>query len=381
MLGLNRLTSDLQRAGFMSSPNVQIDPATCGNAAFIATWPVGMREIASVAIIQGGSTLAHLGQLNQSVVGNDLNPDSIVVAGNLSTTEQFLFKTIQCGAGGCAVYIDELSGAVQRTLLREAGGGDSLLEIFAPGRVLRLLISGDNKYMYGVINHTDVIGSPVSSIVVHLETTPALPQKTSYGCGLPDATGDGGQGGIANPISRVRYDLRSLAGHASYGPLVAPINDAVTGDNGRTELVRVELDTLDAEIPSTLELIAEYAVDLKFGITRQTPDPIVSRNNPTITRFPITSPDNTSVYTIAATNTNVGAEPQHIVAIQVRLSTRTRAPDREVGYPPGLDGRRQRFRLFGAATNPVPLGSPPLFARMRTLYADVALPNLKGVTW
>jgi prepilin-type N-terminal cleavage/methylation domain-containing protein len=382
-LGLNRISADLQRAGFLSSPNVLRDPLVCGAPL---TWPDGMRRLAGVSIRRRGSENLHPGQLGQSIA-NGFRPDALTVGGSFNTTEQFYFNSINCTAGGCAVNIDPYGGAVQRTLLRAAGGGDTLGEIFRAGRYLRLKLLGQNKYIYGVIQSVNINGSPVNSIVVNMENNPPLPRLVDVGdCGVRD--GFSGEGGFANPVSRVRYDIRSLTGHAAYGPLVGPVSPEMTGDNGRTELVRVELDALDNEDSSTLELISEYTVDLKFGLSAATESVTPNVTNPSIQRFPITAPtENASVYTLAGDITDLGSSPQRIRSVQVRLSTRTRAPDRDVGFAAGTDGRKLRFLIPGIVssvvtdTDPVPPNSPPVYARMRTLYADIALPNQAGVSW
>jgi hypothetical protein len=64
------------------------------------------------------------------------------------------------------------------------------------------------------------------------------------------------------------------------------------------------------------------------------------------------------------------ANPQRVRAVQVRLSVRSRAPDRDSDITPPTDGRRSRF-LVGSTL------SPP-YARVRTNYANVALPNQGG---
>jgi prepilin-type N-terminal cleavage/methylation domain-containing protein len=381
-LGLNRISADLQRAGLHSSPNVLKDPFLCGKDASVATWPNGMRRLAGIQITRNPDLPA----LRQSNV-NNFFPDSLVIGGSMNTTEQFYFSAISCGPGGCELTIDPTKGAVDRTVARQKGGGESLNDIFRPGRLLRLQMMGQLGSMYSIVQSITVDGDPPTSIVLRLETIPNLPTLlgSGFGCGLPAGFGDG----YVNPVSRVRYDIRSLAGDPSYGPLVAPITPELTGDNLRTELVRVELDAEDHEIPTTLELVAEYAVDLKFGITRAiedpSPDPRVT--NPTLVRHRILDPVDPNVYSFANANEALGSAPERIRAVQVRLSTRTRAPDRDVGLPEGPDRRKLRFLIpdiipsVQALGDPVPAGAPPVYARMRTLYAEVSLPNQARIRW
>src|SRR4051794_23668307 len=51
-LGLNRISTDLQRAALFSSGNVLKDPTVCGGLAFVATGPLGMRRLAGIQITE-----------------------------------------------------------------------------------------------------------------------------------------------------------------------------------------------------------------------------------------------------------------------------------------------------------------------------------------
>ncbi|WP_437929963.1 prepilin-type N-terminal cleavage/methylation domain-containing protein [Sorangium sp. So ce291] len=366
-IGLNRLAADLQRAAYLSSPNIQTDDSQrCGGAPVT---PSGLRHLAGIAIQRQGSVFLHPSELGQSIV-NGLWPDALVIGGSLNTTEVFASRVVN-DSGTWYVHLLD-SAAMRRTNDRALGGGMSLDDIFLEGRILR--ISRPNqKHIYAVIDRLE------PGNIVYLKSPPGVTTLAAVpDCGLPLTGGNA----WVSVISRVRYDIRSLVGKpTSYAPLVAPITPELTGDNGRTELVRVELDDQDQEIPETLEVIAEYAVDLKFGISAVQADPVLQKSNPQITRYPIAATDNANVYTIAAANDQPGARPQDVRSVQIRLSTRTRAPDRDVGFPVGPDGRRLRFLIPGIVagvntlTDTVPNGAPPVFARMRTLYADVALPN------
>lgn len=367
-IGLNRLTADLQRAAYLSTGNIQVmdDPQRCG-APPVA--PLGLRLLSGIAIQRQGSVFLHPSELGQSIV-NGMWPDAIVIGGSLNSTEVFEARVVNDAGTWFVRLLD--SAALRRTNERALGGGEGLGDIFQEGRFLR--ISRPNqRHIYAVIDHME------PGNLVYLKSPPGVPTRDDVpDCGLPLT----GAHAWVSVISRVRYDIRSLVGKTtSYRSLVAPISPALTGDNGRTELVRVELDDEDQEKPETLELIAEYAVDLKFGISALQADKAQQRTTPQITRYPIAATDNASVYTIAAANDQPSARPEDVRSVQIRLSTRTRAPDRDVGFPVGPDGRRLRFLIPGIVSgvntpaDVVPAGAPPVFARMRTLYADVALPN------
>ncbi|WP_437489240.1 prepilin-type N-terminal cleavage/methylation domain-containing protein [Sorangium sp. So ce1014] len=382
-IGLNRLAADLQRAAYLSTPNIRVDPEVCR----VPATPLGLTRLAGISILRQGSTVLNPTDLGQSVA-NDMWPDSIIIGGSLSSTELFEFRNISDATGNLIVELNPNSAAVQRTLARANGSGQGLLQIFAPNRILRVMVRGQTQFQYGVIESANVQGNPPTLIAITLKLDPGLPRLEGLArCGVTPG-GNTGDGGWVNVVNRVRYEIRSLVGQATpYAPLVTPIAPEQTGDNGRTELVRVELDDEDEPILETLELIAEYAVDLKFGISTAVEGGVPGVTNPAIQRFPITATDNATVYGIAAENSQLGALPQRVRSVQVRLSTRTRAPDRDVDLPGGPDGRRRRFLIPGIVagvenlSSPVPAGAPPVFARMRTLYADIALPNQAYVPW
>lgn len=368
MLGMNRLTTDLQRAAFLSSPNVKADTRICGDKA----WPEGMKRLAGITIRKNGSYAAHAADLVQSEA-NGLRPDSVIIGGAFGTNELFDVQGFRDNGGmGWTVSLQGDSFAMGRTIERAAEGGPDFPTIFRAGRLLRIATPHNSKpYVYGAISGIQQLGP--RKIDVRLEPIPALPALDVYKCGVSAGTANS----YANPVSRVLYEIRSLKGHPQYGPLVASISPEVTGDDGRTELVRVELDAYNNEMPDTLELIAEYAVDLKFGISTAVLD---GAGQPVVQRYAIDDP---ALYPIAEDIFDNGGDPELIRSVQVRLSTRTRAPDRDVGleFTAGGQPRRLRFLIPGvvpgvnALTDTIPAGAPPVFARMRTLHAEVALPN------
>lgn len=359
-LGMNRLTADLQRAGFLASRAHQpgTDPTLCEDGVVL---PASIRSWRSVTISVDGSLAAHNADLAQGAQPeNGLSPDSIVIGGSLATTERFTIKEMPSPGGVNQVKLrtedDEAMGRLRAIAAKNTADPfalQSLLRsIFASGRFLRVL-DDTGKAMYAVINGVTVNGvAPQEDVTVTLEPAPRFPDRNQgASCGIL-AFG----GYLASVVYRVKYDIRSLQGDATYGKIVAfdPAIVAVTGENSRTELVRVELDANDNEIPGTTELVAELAVDLKFGVTTST-----QGFNPALNSLP---------FGVAA----VGTTPSELIrAVQVRLATRTRVPDRDVSLSAGA----QPYRF---AVAPKPL--TPRFARIRSLYTNVSLPNHAGFT-
>lgn len=365
-LGINRITQDLARASFLSSPNARRDPMVCSDA----TWntAAGLNSLAGVQITQG--------VVNASSQGgqNGLNPDRLILGGSFAGSEVF---TVQCilnaGAGPTLQLQDpKYDNAMARLIESLPSIADlpaRLNDIFGAGRYVQIFDPATGYRSYAVL------ASPAVTVTgaiatVQLSSTPGLPTKPGSTCGLV-APPHCGAGLMVSVVSRVQYDVMSLQGVASsvYAGLVtAPAGvAAVTGDAGRTELTRVELDPMGVPREATRELVAEYAVDLRFGITVATR--IQNDNyNPSVQTYGIGDPN---IYVIAGdVNAATTATPQLIRSVQVRLAARSRAPDRTTDLPTGVDGRRLHF-LVGTSF-------VPSYARVRTAYANVALPNQGG---
>src|SRR5216684_313969 len=101
-------------------------------------------------------------------------------------------------------------------------------------------------------------------MMITLRALPTIPFKRGGGtCGVEGF----GVGMQANVVNWIRYEIRDLkkapVGYASLFTKSA----GAPGEDTRFELVRVELDADGNEMENTLELVAEYAVDLKFALT------------------------------------------------------------------------------------------------------------------
>lgn len=364
MLGMERLLADLDRAAYESTPNLSTSSRKCPRVTgSLPGVPAGLAQLAGVTIEEGGSSKVPGNPLTQSNA-NGMSPDRITIGGSFDTTEVFSVSGITAGgAGGWTVSLQKQS----HEMLRALAAGQDLAEIFRPGRILRLVDPASRTELYGVI-----AGFDPGAASIQVGASPLMPSNSAQRtCGIPGF----GVGMTANAISRVRYDIRSLTGHARYGTLVAPISASLSGDDGRTELVRVELDEDDNELPDTLELIAEYAVDLKFGISFTTvgaplPDGAATcSSDPTGSYHHCPIPMSPDIYASVAGPITGGARPDLIRSVRIRLATRARAPDRDTDLGAGTDGRKYRFRID------LPGVPAPAFARMRTIYAEKHLRN------
>jgi len=348
------------------------------------TWPAGLGLLSGINIAQGTQPTPQ-----SAAQTPPMTPDQIIIGGSMDTTEAWQVQSITAGASGAPVVTFRQANtepATLRALATMNAATETLQSKVAPifypttspasitsGRFAHLYLPDSNTHWYGEIGTFSV--NPVNSTIsVQLLQPPTIPTQPNSPCGV--VMGATGNGWLFSVVSRVKYDIRSLS-QANYAgsplaALVTPVSPQVTGDGlpgtiGRTELVRTELAADNTEIATSTELVAEYAVDMRFGITVSTK---VNTTNysPTVTTYPF---GDASVYTIANDIAH-GGTPELIRAVQVRLSTRSRAPDRDTALPTGPDGRSLRFLI-----DPTGAIQPP-YARMRTVYANVALPNQGG---
>lgn len=355
--GLSRLGVDLEHAGRNSTKNPRTDTRICSLG--LATWPIGMQRLQPVHI----ELLADLPQNT----GNDLRNERITIAGDMDSGDNWVMNSTLPGSTGTTIILQPQSRSVRRlSALNQYGDiTPRLNEIFKAGRILH--IEGPTSDYYGRIKGFTATGGPmIDSISVALETTPQVPMQPQSL--LPCAIKGFGSGFPVHVLSRVRYEIKSVVNDNAFSDYVQPTNP-VTGDDIRTELIRTELTPDDAVMAGSTELITEYAVAMRFGLTALG---ITSQPDaPVLERFPITDPTpNANVFVVAGPADVINNRPEAIRSIQVRLSVRSRAPDRPTALP-GQAGKPYRFFISTAK-------SSDKWARMRNLEREFSLINTKG---
>ncbi|MEZ4224147.1 MAG: prepilin-type N-terminal cleavage/methylation domain-containing protein [Polyangiaceae bacterium] len=369
LVGFERLRVDLARAGFLGTPNVRQDPRLCGDPVTDPTWPQELKRMASVRIDLGASPA------NNTLAANGLSPDRVVLSGSYSSVDQFPIWNVQNTGANFVVFLQANIGPLARLGYAASLDQAALLnQIFMAGRGLRIQdVSGELQY--GTIQ--SVVAGAVPQVILSQNPTLRFRQVAGNTCGLKGNV----TGAVANVINFVQYDLRNLNSSSNFGaanPAYAPLyGDSVSADYDadRTDLVRVELDTSGTPLAGTEELVAEYAVDFKVGVTAITG--LLNGTDPTLSSF---APGNAQITNWAGditVNANANQGPHRLRALRARLSVRSREADREAaiigasGTPiaPGL----YRIGLGNAG------GAP--FARVRTLQADITLHNQMGLLW
>ena len=386
---VDRLRSDLQRASFMSTGNVVVDPqvARAPGAAGNANMPAamyGLRRLAGIRLIAGGSAAA---TPLSSTVENGLNPDAIELAGNFTSTEQLVATSVVSGqsiCGGQRIYLDvQSSPAMWRLLgISEAGTSASyattLKLAFQP---IAGITSGDSgttdngqfivrvgddtgHFQYVATCKVPSAGWGSTIPQPYIDIDPNTPIMTAAQLGTNGGISGTGAGRITvNPVQIVRWQLG--------GAVVNP-----TADPTKYDLTRQYID-VNGVAAGPAELVAEYAIDLKFAFSV---DPSTDITGGAASQTVYAFDDATNATWAADVSDPVGKVqnpgPQRIRSVRVRLASRAAMADRS---QPLDAGANYTFRYCvataadGGSTACTP-GSTG-WARARTIVTEVALTN------
>lgn len=401
---IDRLRSDLQRASFMSTANLLGDPQVAHNMgnASNANMPATMtalRGLQGIRLRSGGSAAtAPLSATAQ----NGLNPDSIDLAGNFTTVEQFPIQSIDtatnpCGGQRLILDIDS-SPAMWRLLgMSEAGAStgtyDKALQLaFQPifgvtgadggaanGQFMVRVGDATGYYQYlATCKDSQAAGWSSGKAYIDLDSsTPLLSNAQLGGSGAARGGITGNcMGGTCtvNPVQIVRWQI----GAAVVNP---------TSDGAKYDLTRQYLDVRGQPV-GPAELIAEYAVDMKFAFTvdsNSNGDTTGNAAKQTVFGFESTANPNSASYGADITTPAGKSQfpgPQRIRSVRVRLATRAAVADRSQGMDAGANYTFRYCAALGAdggsatCTN----GSTG-WARARTIVTEVSLPNQARLYW
>jgi hypothetical protein len=368
-LASERLRADIQRAGYMGSANTFTDPyIERGNQAtgtfYSGTHP-GIEKMLGIYLVNGGSV--DVTYTNGSDVAsysgfNQLNPDTLTLSGNLTTSDQYLgnYMAGQGSCGGPRFQFSNDDPAVARLLqqgvvdafrpARDAAGtpvGTFMARIYDPSR---------NRYSIAPVCATSAAGVTPGWIDIAGDPFPAVQPGitlTSW---------------VANPVQTVRWRIRRPPNDVNMDP--------PRFANGRFELVR---EWLDATIDPTSknlsvgmpEVVAEYAVDLKIAFSGETD---ISTHATASNDFDKAAGN--ELWTSPAARIvaiPAGVAPQRIRSVRFRLATRASLPDRDLNIAPvfgtGANASNYIYRYCFDATCTTNL------ARVRTFVGEVALVN------
>jgi prepilin-type N-terminal cleavage/methylation domain-containing protein len=371
---VERLRADLQRAAYMSSGNYQKDPLLAiapGTARPNAGQFISIFRLAGMRLYsQGSSALTPLS------ASNNLTPDMIDLAGNFTTTDDYVVRFMAPGGtcGGTRLTLATDSPAMWR-ILAQTNPDATLEAAFQPvsGSPFMVRITDDTghyQYIPTCVGQTaGVTGTGIAATAFVDLNTATMPILTAQSTGTNGGVTGLGVGRLrVNPVQTVRWQLRPIdnanTGDRPYLPLASLSND-------KYELFRSFIDVTGTATQQN-ELVAEYAVDLKFGFSADLSQPGVA--NRTLTVYGITNPQNQNL--ADDVSTNALTQPQRIRSVHFRLSTRSAVADRSEPYlvPPANPQQVDyptRYCILQACT-PGQTG----WARVRSITSEVSTPNL-----
>jgi hypothetical protein len=364
--GFERLSSDIARAGHLTTPNITSDPRVCNRPA--ANWPAMLQKLRAI-LIEEDTLLTDSTEIGDA----SIKPEGVVIAGALNMPEVFTTASVvENGAGGWEVSINTATPAAARAGLSPdntaTASNLAVLQstFIAPGnngRIVRLRKKGMDQYGT-VANVAASPGTEIALALVNLTPTPALirPANAAELCGIADL----GKDMDFNVVDLVRYSIRSMTADANYAALYKASGlgtgggaSALPYEAKRAELVRVELTPAGTEIEATREIVGEYAVDLQFNAWRAT-----NATNP-------------ALLAVGESVNDTYASTHLIRGLNVRFSVRSREADRERGITLGTGGTTNNLYRMPLAGP----GGTQVFARVRTFQSNIALRNLENSNW
>ena len=376
-----RLRYDLSRVSFMSTGNIRLasmdppDPQppfgqrvahAVGNGGNATPRYPGTANLQGLRIRVGGSRdgsnpPAGAEGPNNLSTNNGLNPDDIFITGNLTTTDAYQGHWRGNGAcGGPAIILDSRADPAVRRLMNTGNPLAAVQNAFQPVAardfLARLVDMRNCEHFVPVC----AVATPDAFTAV-ISLRPAgdgiallPPTNQSSGAGAEGCGGTETEQFSISPVHKVRW-------------YIGPNTQAVLNPDPV-----LDADGASLPAPGAPEIVAEYAVDLKFGIVVENPL-LAPPNN--IQVFDLDSdPGGGSIdlWTQPVSGTIVnGPGPQRVRSVRFRIATRAAIPDRTANLivPPGAP-YLSRYCLENSAP-----ASCTRFARVRTIVSEVALLN------
>lgn len=373
--GAERLRQDISRVAFMSTPNI----ATDNTIAHVVGGPnsryTSFDALQGIRINVNGSAPNMTGGLGLTA-RNLLSPDSIDITGNL-TTDDIYHGTITSGGScqGQVVTLDPNSDAAVWSLIGPGapdGGAFSAFQPVADSNFIARVTdaNGCNHFVpicgVAFTNTGGVTRAQISlkadgnsrGVLYAVNGTSTANYSVDQSCG----SSEGGDVAIA-PVQHVRWALTPTPSGLDSDPT-----------KNKFDLTRQFIDA-DNAVAGPPEIIAEYAVDLKFGIVVR--DPVLAgqgQPSETVHDFDTDLGSGEINKTMNYVG-DAGAGPQHVRSVRFRLVTRTSTPDREGDVQIGKPRKEDNPYLARYCMEDKALADCKSFARARTIVSEVALHN------
>lgn len=388
-----RLRQDLARVAFMSTGNIKLarnDSPTVpfgqkishlpGAAAQPSRYGARTDDLQGIRIDVGGSKVLSPGIAVLSAA-NGLDPDAIRLTGNYTTDDSYRGRMVGNNSVVLKLIPDPPAPQVaDPAIARLIAGPDpdkAVRNAFTPGSptgalppfVARVVDPRGCSHFVVVNNAVGTAAGATISFGPATTGSPVLmPTEDQSTCGASDQ-----EEVTVNPIQTVRWSIGTSAAALAPDPALGA---AFVGT--KFDLYREIIDAAGNSVvaPGGPQAVAEFAIDLKFGISVDSPKPSDPPPNNQITYDMDNDGAQIALWTQNASGTTTGAEAPHRVrSVRFRLATRAALPDRNEAFSL-LPGQPYLSRYC------VPAGPPCAgYARVRTIMSEVALINQAGMTY
>ena len=382
-----RLRQDLSRASYMSTGNIRLarndSPSVpfgqkishIPGAATPSRYGARTDDLSGIRITVGGSQAGAQGPSNLSTA-NGLNPDSIQLTGNFTTDDSYRGKMTGTNSIVLKLLPDPPAAQVPDPVIaRLIAGPDpdkAARNAFTPGSQTGaippfLARVADPRGCLHFVVISNVVGTAAGVTLTFAAAVTGnpvlLPTEDQSTCGANDQ-----EEVTVNPIQTVRWYIGAT------NPALAP-DVSVNQVGNKFDLYRNIVDAAGADVPSPggPQVVAEYVIDLKFGISVDGFAPPPGNQ----LSFDMDT-DGVSIgnWTQAASATLTGnPAPHRVRAVRFRLATRASLPDRDAPLSL-LPGQPYISRYCTQAATPC-----KQFARVRTIMSEVTLLNQAGMTY
>lgn len=384
----SRLRQDLMRASYMTTGNIILDPKVAQLEPATDAGTARYTELSKLRGIKVDVNMKAIGTPPAILTANGIKPDAIELSGNFTSDDAYSGtiisgNTTPSGDTSCTnaqtIVLETAGDAATYTLGGGSAGAVDPTLLLANAKAAFMPVP-KKKFIAQV---TDAIGCTHYVPVCDVNVQGVAPKPTLYVAvdASPGGRGvlysnapPGEQGGrVARncgasetgrvtiaPVGRVRWRL------AETSSALAP-DPALEAQAAKTDLIREVLDFSGTVVVT--EIVAEYIVDLKFGVVYdkagvQTVLELDSDTDGTGEIFKTTAGDDT------LTPGNPG--PQRVRSVFYRVAARTSMADRQEDLP--LDAGSIKARFCTAD-----ISGCKNWARVRTITSEVALTNQSGM--
>jgi hypothetical protein len=374
----------------MSTANIAADPKIAkgpgeSNTAKIRTGRNGLKRLAGIHLIEGGST--DQTPLSKVSVNGPLRPDVLLIAGNFTSTDEFAVQMPEAVNGNCQrIRLMRDQPAIWRML---SGGttaaNDQLRHVFKP-----VPAASATQFIVRIVDNSGraqfapTCASPTSAGFDSSGNPYVDIETNADGAGIVTAYTTSGAGGLAgfgtgqitiNPVQIVRWEITNT-------PPTRFVNGLNTeADATKYDLIRSYVDADGNVVPDSTEVVAEYAVDFKVAFTVES-SAAISGDAPVLTTFGFDDATNNAEWASIDLMNTTGAVkgPQRIRSVRSRIVTRTQYADRAFNITPvpaNATGQKFAYRycVDDNSSNACTDNKLPVWARLRTVTTETVLPN------